>query len=47
MTAGAVQADAEAIAGVTQARARAVGTSTEPALRVTLWLSEDTDVRRI
>ncbi|QYN17341.1 alkaline shock response membrane anchor protein AmaP [Amycolatopsis sp. DSM 110486] len=45
--AGAVQTDAETIAGVTRARARAVGTSAEPALRVTLWLSEGTDVRRI
>ncbi|HEY2059268.1 MAG TPA: alkaline shock response membrane anchor protein AmaP [Amycolatopsis sp.] len=45
--AGAVQADAEDIAGVTRARARAVGTKAEPALRVTLWLSEDTDVRRV
>ncbi|MFI5608196.1 alkaline shock response membrane anchor protein AmaP [Amycolatopsis sp. NPDC051903] len=45
--AGAVQADAEDIAGVTRARARAVGTPAAPALRVTLWLSEGTDVRRI
>jgi hypothetical protein len=45
--AGAVQADAEDIAGVTRARARAVGSKAEPALRVTLWLSEDTDVRRV
>ncbi|QRP43872.1 hypothetical protein [Amycolatopsis sp. FDAARGOS 1241] len=40
-------ADAENIDGVTRARARAVGTPAEPALRVTRWLSEGTDVRRL
>ena len=45
--AGAVQTDAESIDGVTRARARSVGTVAEPALRITLWLAEDTDVRRV
>ncbi|MGW4486103.1 alkaline shock response membrane anchor protein AmaP [Amycolatopsis sp. NPDC004368] len=45
--AGAVQTDAEAIAGVARARARAAGTAAAPALRVTLWLAEGTDVRRV
>jgi len=43
----AVQADAESIDGVTRARTRSVGTVAEPALRITLWLAEGTDVRRV
>ncbi|WP_033291625.1 hypothetical protein [Amycolatopsis jejuensis] len=45
--AGAVQTDAESVDGVTRARARAVGTAAEPALRITVWLAEGTDVRRV
>ncbi|MDT8914060.1 alkaline shock response membrane anchor protein AmaP [Amycolatopsis sp. PS_44_ISF1] len=43
----AVQADAEEIIGVVRARARSIGTTAEPALRVTLWLREGSDVRRV
>ncbi|SDM73422.1 hypothetical protein [Allokutzneria albata] len=43
----AVSADAEALAGVSRAKARLVGTAEEPALRLYLWLAEGTDVRRI
>jgi hypothetical protein len=45
--ANAVQADAETIGGVSRARARAVGDSEHPALRLTLWLREGTDVRQV
>jgi hypothetical protein len=45
--ANAVQADAETVGGVSRARARAVGDSDNPALRLTLWLREGTDVRQV
>lgn len=45
--ANAVQADAETVGGVSRARARAVGDSEHPALRLTLWLREGTDVRQV
>jgi hypothetical protein len=45
--AGAVQADAERLAGVSRARVRAVGSRTSPALRVTLWLHEGTDLKHV
>ena len=44
---GAVRADAETLDGVSRARVRAVGTPDSPALRVTLWLSEGTDLKRV
>ncbi|WP_414937589.1 alkaline shock response membrane anchor protein AmaP [Amycolatopsis sp. cmx-11-51] len=43
----AVRADAETIDGVGRARVRAVGDSENPALRITLWLSEGTDLKRV
>ncbi|ADJ44465.1 hypothetical protein AMES_2642 [Amycolatopsis mediterranei S699] len=45
--AGAVQADAEQLDGVSRARVRAVGSRTSPALRVTLWLRGGTDLKRV
>lgn len=45
--AGAVQADAERVDGVSKARARAVGDSEHPALRLSLWLREGTDLRSV
>jgi hypothetical protein len=45
--AGAVQADAETVEGVSRARARAVGDVDHPALRLTLWLFAGTDVKRV
>ncbi|MCR6486110.1 alkaline shock response membrane anchor protein AmaP [Amycolatopsis sp. OK19-0408] len=45
--AGAVQADAEQLAGVSRARVRAVGSRKSPALRVTLWLHEGTDLKGV
>jgi hypothetical protein len=44
---GAVQADAEQLDGVSRARVRAVGSRTAPALRVTLWLHEGTDLKSV
>ena len=44
---GAVQAGAEQLEGVSRARVRAVGSRTAPALRITLWLHEDTDLKRV
>lgn len=44
---GAVQADAEQLDGVSRARVRAVGSRTSPALRVTLWLHEGTDLKHV
>lgn len=41
----AVGAQAASLPGVGRARARLVGTESAPALRVTLWLTEDADVR--
>ncbi|MBB5856981.1 alkaline shock response membrane anchor protein AmaP [Amycolatopsis umgeniensis] len=43
----AVRLDAETIDGVGRARVRAVGDSDNPALRITLWLSEGTDLKRV
>ncbi|WP_409493300.1 alkaline shock response membrane anchor protein AmaP [Amycolatopsis sp. cmx-11-12] len=43
----AVRADAETIDGVGRARVRAVGDSDNPALRITLWLSEGSDLKRV
>jgi hypothetical protein len=43
----AVAAQAGALPGVTRARARLVGTAAAPALRVTLWLADDADVRAV
>ncbi|MEU4247420.1 alkaline shock response membrane anchor protein AmaP [Amycolatopsis sp. NPDC026612] len=45
--AGAVQADAEQLDGVGRARVRAVGSRTSPALRITLWLHEGTDLKHV
>ncbi|WP_020658054.1 alkaline shock response membrane anchor protein AmaP [Amycolatopsis benzoatilytica] len=45
--AGAVQTDAESLEGVTRARVRSVGTVAEPAVRITLWLAEGTEVRQV
>jgi hypothetical protein len=45
--AGAVQADAERLGGVSRARVRAVGSRTSPALRITLWLHEGTDLKHV
>ena len=44
---GAVQADAEQLDGVSRARVRAVGSRTSPALRITLYLYEGTDLKRV
>jgi hypothetical protein len=41
----AVAAQAGALPGVRRARARLVGSTAAPALRVTLWLADDADVR--
>lgn len=43
----AVAAQAATLAGVTRARARLVGSGRAPALRVTLWLADDADVREV
>ncbi|RJQ85247.1 Asp23/Gls24 family envelope stress response protein [Amycolatopsis panacis] len=45
--AGAVSSDTEQIDGVVRARVRSVGTKAEPALRISLWLAEGADVRRV
>jgi enamine deaminase RidA (YjgF/YER057c/UK114 family) len=45
--ADAVRGDAEAIAGVSRARVRLVGDELRPAMRMTLWLVEDADVRDV
>ena len=42
--AGAVAAQAGTLAGVGRARARLVGSTAAPALRVTLWLTDDANV---
>ena len=41
----AVASQAETLPGVARARARLVGSAAAPALRVTLWLADDADVR--
>jgi enamine deaminase RidA (YjgF/YER057c/UK114 family) len=43
----AIRGDAESIDGVSRARVRLVGTEHKPALRMTLWLVEDADVRDV
>jgi len=43
----AVAAQAAALPGVGRARARLVGTEAAPALRVTLWLTDDADTREV
>ena len=43
----AVAAQAAALPGVGRARARLVGTEAAPAVRVTLWLTDDADVRDV
>ncbi len=45
--ADAVAAQAGMLPGVRRARARLVGSERAPALRVTLWLTEDADVRTL
>jgi hypothetical protein len=43
----AVAGQAAALPGVARARARLVGSAAAPALRVTLWLADDADVRGV
>ena len=43
----AVADQADALPGVRRARVRLVGTEQAPALRITLWLTEDADVRAV
>jgi hypothetical protein len=43
----AVTAQAAALPGVGRARARLVGTEAAPALRVTLWIADDAEVRDV
>ncbi|MEU6645469.1 alkaline shock response membrane anchor protein AmaP [Saccharomonospora sp. NPDC046836] len=43
----AVEADAEAIEGISRARARSVGDTEHPALRLHLWLREGSDLRHV
>ena len=45
--ADALRADAEAITGVNRARARMVGSTAIPVLRLDLWLEDGTDVRDV
>jgi type IV secretory pathway TrbD component len=45
--ADAIRGDAESIDGVSRARVRLVGDERRPALRMTLWLVEDADVRDV
>jgi hypothetical protein len=45
--ADAVAAQAATLPGIGRARARLVGSTTAPALRVTLWLTDDADVRAV
>lgn len=45
--ADAVRADTEAITGVSRARARMVGATANPVLRLDLWLEDGTDVRDV
>jgi hypothetical protein len=46
-TAEAIATQAAALPGVGRARVRLVGTEAAPAVRVTLWLSDDADVREV
>lgn len=43
----AVRGDAQEVTGVTKARVRTVGNPRDPALRLTLFLEEGTDVRQV
>lgn len=43
----AVQADTEAVTGVNKARARIVGEPAAPALRLSIWLREGTDLKAV
>ena len=43
----AIAAQAAHLPGVGRARARLVGTETAPAVRITLWLADDADVRDV
>lgn len=43
----AIATDAEQVQGVSKARATMVGDDEEPALRLSLWLEEGTDVKQI
>jgi hypothetical protein len=43
----AVRADTETVPGVDRARVRLVGDTDNPALRITLWLRQGSDVRDI
>lgn len=45
--ADAVRADAESLTGVSRARARMVGATANPVLRLDLWLEDGTDVRDV
>ncbi|MDQ3153843.1 MAG: alkaline shock response membrane anchor protein AmaP [Actinomycetota bacterium] len=45
--ADAVRADAETVSGVDRARVRLVGDGDHPALRITLWLRQGSDVRDV
>ncbi len=45
--ADAVRADTETITGVSRARARMVGATANPVLRLDLWLEDGTDVRDV
>jgi hypothetical protein len=45
--ADAVAAQAGGLPGVGRARARLVGPDTAPAMRITLWLADDADVREV
>jgi hypothetical protein len=45
--ADAVRADAETLTGVSRARARMVGATANPVLRLDLWLEDGTDVRDV
>ncbi len=45
--ADAVRADAETVTGVDRARVRLVGDGDHPALRITLWLQQGSDVRDV
>jgi len=45
--ADAISAQANAIPGVGRVRARLVGTDEAPALRITLWLADDAEVRSV
>ncbi|GAB3478665.1 alkaline shock response membrane anchor protein AmaP [Amycolatopsis cihanbeyliensis] len=45
--ASAVQADAESVQGVHRARVRAVGDPADPALRISIWLREGSDLRAV